>query len=79
MVHGDLADGYKARAPYSVILVSGGAVSDVPDAWIEQLAEGGRLLAVVNKEIGTVGHAMLFEKRGQEVSRRFSSTPVRGS
>jgi protein-L-isoaspartate(D-aspartate) O-methyltransferase len=40
---GDLANGAPEAAPYDVILIDG-AVEFVPDALIEQLAEGGRLV-----------------------------------
>lgn len=42
LVHGPLADGHAAGAPYDVILIDG-AVDRVPGALIAQLADGGRL------------------------------------
>ena len=44
LVEGALTEGWKAGAPYDLILIDG-AVEFVPDALIEQLAEGGRLAA----------------------------------
>ncbi len=44
LVHGSLAAGHPAGAPYDVILIDG-AVEHVPDALIEQLGDGGRLAA----------------------------------
>ncbi len=41
-VHGPLADGWAEGAPYDVILIDG-AVEQVPDALVRQLADGGRL------------------------------------
>jgi protein-L-isoaspartate(D-aspartate) O-methyltransferase len=41
---GDAAAGWAEHAPYDAI-VSAAAASDVPAAWIEQLAEGGRIVA----------------------------------
>jgi protein-L-isoaspartate(D-aspartate) O-methyltransferase len=38
--------GYSEQAPYDVIMFSGG-VAKIPDAIIAQLADGGRLCAVV--------------------------------
>ncbi len=57
---GPLAAGYLKRAPYGVILVNG-AVDEVPDALMSQLAEGGRLATVIGT--GPVGRATLFTKR----------------
>jgi protein-L-isoaspartate(D-aspartate) O-methyltransferase len=41
-VHGPLAEGWAAGAPYDVILLDG-AVEEVPAALVAQLADGGRL------------------------------------
>src|SRR6185437_14272362 len=43
MQTGPLNEGWKARAPYDVILVNGSA-EILPEAFAAQLAEGGRLL-----------------------------------
>ena len=54
LVQGELAAGHAARAPYNVILIEGG-VGAVPDKLFAQLAEGGRLVAVVdNGRISTL-------------------------
>jgi len=42
IVHGALAAGHKKGAPYDQILIDG-AVEVIPDAIIDQLADGGRL------------------------------------
>ncbi|MHA7956293.1 methyltransferase, FxLD system [Streptomyces sp. L500] len=44
VVLADAAEGVPAHAPYDVIIVTVGTW-DIPTAWIEQLAEGGRLVA----------------------------------
>lgn len=59
-VSGDLGAGHMKRAPYAAILVNG-AVEQVPDTLMSQLAEGGRLAAVIGT--GPVGRATLFTKR----------------
>lgn len=46
--HGDGLGGWPARAPYDVIVLSGG-VGSVPQALLEQLAVGGRLFAFVGE------------------------------
>ena len=46
VITGDLAKGHAKGAPYDVILVDG-AIEQVPDALIRQLADSGRLAAAV--------------------------------
>ena len=41
-----LIEGYKKQAPYNVIIISG-CVEEVPDSLLLQIADGGKLLAVV--------------------------------
>jgi len=67
VVSGPLAQGYAKHAPYDVILLEG-LVDEVPPAILEQLAEGGRLLAVVAE--GEVGKACLFLRHEGRVGRR---------
>lgn len=62
LVQGDPADGHAAGAPYDVILIEGG-VHDVPRAVQEQLAEGGRLVAV-GLAGGPPGRALLLRRIG---------------
>jgi protein-L-isoaspartate(D-aspartate) O-methyltransferase len=45
-VRGPLAEGWVDDAPYDVILIDG-AVETVPQAIIDQLADGGRLAAAI--------------------------------
>lgn len=47
VVEGGLDKGYPDQAPYDVIFFNG-AVADIPDGISRQLAEGGRLIAVVS-------------------------------
>lgn len=70
VVEGPLSAGWPAQAPYDVILF-GGAVAEVPDTIIAQLAEGGRLVAVVAGEAG-LGKGTIFLKAGGTVSRRIA-------
>jgi protein-L-isoaspartate(D-aspartate) O-methyltransferase len=65
---GELTRGFPDRAPYDVVLLSG-AVEEIPKAITEQLAEGGRLAAVVRPP-GQVGRAVLMTRRGGIVSAR---------
>ena len=66
--HGAIERGWPDRAPYGVILFAG-AVAAVPSAVLDQLAEGGRLLAVV-REGDEVGRAVLYQRVRGIVSHR---------
>ena len=77
VIEGELTDGYAKQAPYSVIVFDG-AVAEIPQAAIGQLADGGRLMAIVTGEDG-VGRARLVTRHGDVVSRRDvfdASTPL---
>jgi protein-L-isoaspartate(D-aspartate) O-methyltransferase len=67
VVQGQLADGFKRDAPYDVIFVNG-AIEASPDALLAQLAEGGRLVAIL--QTGAQGHAELFVKQHGRVGAR---------
>ncbi|MER9477084.1 protein-L-isoaspartate O-methyltransferase [Mesorhizobium sp. M0520] len=67
VVHGPLPQGHADKAPYDVILI-GGSVGEVPAALFDQLAEGGRLVAVEGQ--GNSGVARLFFKTGGVVTGR---------
>ncbi len=68
VVEAPLRDGYPKQAPYDVVLM-GGAVAGVPDSILDQVAEGGRVVAVVLDEDG-LGRATLFQRVGGRVSGR---------
>jgi len=68
VVEGPLAQGYRPRAPYDVMLLCG-AVADVPPEIDSQLAEGGRLLAIVKSASG-IGRATLRTRTGGVVAGR---------
>ena len=60
--------GYAEQGPYNVILING-AIDQVPQTLLDQLAEGGRLAAVIGK--GRVaGRGTLFRKLAGAVSSR---------
>jgi protein-L-isoaspartate(D-aspartate) O-methyltransferase len=68
VVEGPLEQGHVARAPYDVILL-GGAVEVIPQALTDQLAEGGRLVAVVRRR-GSVGRTTLVTRTGGVIASR---------
>jgi protein-L-isoaspartate(D-aspartate) O-methyltransferase len=67
VIAGDLAKGAPSEGPFDVIFVNG-AVEVVPDAWLKQLAEGGRL-AVIVRERG-VGRARIYNRAGDKSAYR---------
>jgi protein-L-isoaspartate(D-aspartate) O-methyltransferase len=67
VVEGRLEEGHKAGAPYDLILVEG-AVEVVPPALLDQIGEGGRLIAVVG--YGRAATATLFTKTEGDVGDR---------
>jgi protein-L-isoaspartate(D-aspartate) O-methyltransferase len=69
VVTGPLNEGHGAGAPYDIILIEG-AVDEVPQALMDQLADRGRLVTVVGH--GNAGMARLFVKDGDIVSDRFA-------
>ena len=67
VVQGSLADGYRLKAPYDVIFING-AIEGEPEKLLSQLAEGGRLVAIMHK--GELGRAQLFVRREGHIGRR---------
>jgi len=55
VVEGKLSQGWRAEAPYDVILVDGAVGGAIPPAIAEQLAEGGRLVGIVAGDDGIMG------------------------
>jgi protein-L-isoaspartate(D-aspartate) O-methyltransferase len=69
VVEGPLNAGYRQRAPYDVVLF-GGAVAEAPGEIVAQLAEDGRLVAVVKAQGNGVGRATLMTRSGGVTARR---------
>ena len=77
VVEGPLHEGYRPRAPYDVILF-GGAVAETTQDINAQLAEGGRLLAVI-KPVNGVGRATMATRTGGVLAQRVifgAATPL---
>ena len=68
VVEGPLNEGYATQGPYDIICVDG-AVAEIPSRLSDQLADGGRLCAVVADGSGP-GRAVLVVKNGNVVSER---------
>lgn len=71
VVTGDLTKGHAANAPYDVIFVNG-AVEEVPSAIVDQLAEGGRLVAVIGYGNAAQAKILLKEHGAISESSRFN-------
>lgn len=70
---GRLGAGLVERAPFDVILVNG-AVESGLEPLLAQLADGGRLLAIVRAPgdpTGRAAKAMCYEKRGEGIGSRY--------
>jgi protein-L-isoaspartate(D-aspartate) O-methyltransferase len=67
VVSGDPAGGHPSQAPFDVILVVG-SVRAVPPALLEQIGEGGRLVAVIDD--GRIGKGTLFSRLHGVVGRQ---------
>lgn len=67
LVEGPLAAGAGADQPFDVILLEGRA-EDVPQALIDQLADDGRLVAVVGER--ETSHACVYSRSGGAVAVR---------
>lgn len=67
VVTGPLEAGCRTEAPFDVIFING-AVETVPTALLDQLKDGGRLIAVVG--YGNASRAKLFLREGNRTSER---------
>lgn len=75
VVTGDLEKGYADEAPYDLIFVNG-AVEEVPQGLLDQLREGGRLVAVVG--YGNAARARVYVRHGSGASyTEFFNTAVK--
>jgi len=64
---GELAAGHAAAAPYDVILMEG-VVSQVPPGLLDQLKDGGRLVAIVSE--GRFGRVLVWRRIGTSYDAR---------
>lgn len=69
VVTGELVSGYPSEGPFDAIILEG-AVSYVPPILLDQLKDGGRLVAVL--ENGPVPRAVLWRRYGEQ----FDQTPA---
>ncbi len=74
VIESDMTQGHAADAPYDLIIIDG-AVQQVPDSLVGQLAEGGRLLAGVD-EAGVSRLAMGRRQAGAFALIPFADTDI---
>ncbi len=67
VVTGPLQTGYASEGPYDAIVVQG-AVDEVPDGLLDQLKDGGRLVAIEAGE--GVMHAVVWRRLGETFDER---------
>jgi protein-L-isoaspartate(D-aspartate) O-methyltransferase len=67
VIEGSLVEGNSKQGPFDVIFLNG-SVSYVPAALLDQLKEGGRLVAIVQE--GSVGKARLYTNNNGQIGFR---------
>lgn len=67
-ISGTLSEGVPDQGPFDLVFVAG-MVSEVPQAWLDQIADGGRLGVVVAAGKG-LGRARIYRRTGDIVSHR---------
>jgi len=65
VITGKLTDGWRGEAPYDVVLLNG-STEVAPQALLDQLADGGRLVAVVGR--APIGRGTVYRRTGAHVS-----------
>lgn len=66
VVTGELEVGYPSEGPYDAIVIEGTA-EQIPAAMLDQLKDGGRLVAI---EAGVPSHAVVWKRMGRHFDRR---------
>ncbi|MGB0671191.1 MAG: protein-L-isoaspartate O-methyltransferase family protein [Rhodospirillales bacterium] len=67
VIEGSLVEGCPKQAPYDLILIDG-SIDNLPDGLCKQLADGGRLVYVINE--GGIGRARLTQRIGATFTTR---------
>lgn len=65
VITGKLPEGCPDQGPYDVTVING-AVEQIPAAIVEQMAEGGKIVAIVTQD--GVGRATLYTRQGGSLS-----------
>lgn len=67
VVSGGMTAGWVAKAPYDAIVLEG-SISVTPEDLLDQLKDGGRLVAIVNED--GIGKATLWRRLGRSMDAR---------
>jgi protein-L-isoaspartate(D-aspartate) O-methyltransferase len=68
LVYGDGHLGHAPNAPYDTIIAAAGG-SELPEAWLQQLADGGRLVAPMRATSGGGQRLLVADRDGDQVRR----------
>jgi protein-L-isoaspartate(D-aspartate) O-methyltransferase len=68
LVYGDGRLGHPPHAPYDSIIAAAGG-SELPAAWLEQLADGGRLVAPMEGRAGSGQVLLVVDRQGDDLRR----------
>jgi protein-L-isoaspartate(D-aspartate) O-methyltransferase len=68
LVYGDGRLGHAPNAPYDSIIAAAGG-DDLPRAWLEQLADGGRLVAPLQAQAGSGQVLLVIDRQGEDLRR----------
>jgi protein-L-isoaspartate(D-aspartate) O-methyltransferase len=69
LVYGDGRDGHAPRAPYDSIVAAAGG-DELPAAWLDQLAVGGRLVAPMSEPGSTRQSLLVIDRHPEGLVRR---------
>jgi len=69
LVYGDGRLGHAPNAPYDSIIAAAGG-DDLPEAWLKQLADGGRLVAPLHDASHAGQVLLVVDRRGETLHRR---------
>ncbi|MEM7746985.1 MAG: protein-L-isoaspartate O-methyltransferase [Pseudomonadota bacterium] len=69
IVQGDLTEGHASEGPYDAILLNGAIADELPMAILDQLKDGGRLVAIVGDQMH--GRCMQWRRIGETFDSRW--------
>ncbi len=69
IVCGPLSEGCVHKGPYDSILLQG-AVKELPKSIVDQLADQGRIVAIIQQEDTFLGQVTLFHRQGEHLTEK---------
>ena len=70
LVFGDGQRGHAPNAPYDTIIAAAGG-DELPQAWLAQLADGGRLIAPMHDAASGSQRLLVVDRNGERLARRW--------